>query len=563
MAVIIGWYAFVIPHNKPPKAPSKPAATAEKAEGDGAGNPAELKPAEGDAAAVSQTNPEKTIHVSTPLYEASLSTTGGVLTDFDLKDYTSDDQKGRKNLVGDASVNPPLFARIRGFKPAENGDHLAYAYTGDENITLPAGAEKTIELRYGDPAVAQVVKTVTFSAKNYGLKTDYRIVTAAGVPPVKFRPVFVQGVDNSKLPQSDTARMGTHAIVSADKVKRHEFADVKKEEKKAAEEPKFVGFEDHYFLSAMLPENPKYSTLLVSNTGEHTWETSVEGPEILPGTTMESAEVSGIRLYLGPKIDTALYAVDPGLEAAINYGFAQPVVKPIAKILIGLLRFFHGFTSDWGLAILLLTILVRVVMFPLAIKQFHSMQAMALLKPKMEAIKEQYKDDKLAQNQATMELFREYKVNPLSGCLPMLPQIPIFLGLYVSLDTSLELRHAVFAGTWIHDLAIYDPYYILPIITCVTMAISMRLSPSQMDPTQQKIMMFMPLGMFFLFRKIAAGLVLYWSASNLFSIVQQLYFNKRTKALKPAGGNGAPPKVVETTATEVGGGGKKKKNLSA
>jgi len=559
MAVVIGWYAFVTPPS--PKKPSHPPEAASPAATETAGTvappAAELNATDG-AAPAAVDEPEKLIFIDGPLYTAKLSTYGGVIRSFQLKGYESDDRNGLKDIISAATTHPPLFAAIEGLPAAAEGDQLPYSYDGPLTFSLGDGQSKAdIQLTHRTADGVIIVKQIVFPASTYGIRAEYRALTAEGSASRKLRPIFRIGLDNARLPHSDTSRMGTHALVSAAGTKRHEFKDLKEKEIKVTEDPHFAGFEDHYFLTAILPDNPKYTALNILATGQTLWETRAIGPEILAGTGVQNAEVSGATFYLGPKSDAALIAVNPALESAINYGFGQTLVKPIAKFLLSLLRIFHGVVGDWGYSILLLTLIVRIGLFPLAIKQYHSMQAMAKLKPRMEELKAKFGDDKLGLNQATMELFREHQVNPLSGCLPVLPQIPIFLGLYVSLDTSLELRHALFAGTWIHDLSVHDPLYILPILTCATMALSMKLTPSQMDPTQQKIMMIMPVVMFFLFMKIAAGLVLYWSASNVFSIAQQLYFNSKTKALGAAGPQ-APPKVVETTATEVTGSGKKK-----
>lgn len=558
MAVIIGWYALVVPPRKPAQSPVKddkstPAtqitdaqpAPAAGAPDDSSSSPDSLQP----VAAL-----EREILVDTPLYTAVLTTQGGVLRRFELKSYQSNDRSGLKDIIDQSVVHPPLFARIRGLKAAEQGDHLPYVYDGPSEIMLAGKTEEVrLPLRYRDSAGVEVHKDIFFSPTTYSVRAEYRVIAPAVTAARKFQPVYVLALDHSKAPKTSTARMGTHAIVGASSTDRHEFGALADKSIKITDDPRFAGFEDHYFLTAILPENPKHSALIASRTSPNQWETAVEGPELLAGADAATAEVSAVRYYLGPKTDAALLAVDQKLEAAINYGFGQTLIKPIAKFLLLLLRIFHGVAGDWGLAILMLTVIVRVALFPLAIKQFHSMQAMATLKPKMDALKEKYKDDKVALNQATMDLFREHKVNPLSGCLPILPQIPIFLGLYVSLDTSLELRHAAFLGTWIQDLAIHDPYYVLPLITCATMAISMKLTPSQMDPIQQKVMMIMPIVMFFLFMNIAAGLVLYWSASNVFSIGQQLYFNARNKRLSAAREQDPSAQVVPTTAKEVSG----------
>ena len=214
----------------------------------------------------------------------------------------------------------------------------------------------------------------------------------------------------------------------------------------------------------------------------------------------------------------------------------------IAKGLLWILEFFHKYVGNWGLAIIMLTIVIKIIFWPLTAKSYSSMEKMKRLAPMMQKIKEKHKDDKEAMNREVMALYKTYGVNPASGCLPLLVQMPVFFGLYQALLTSIELRHASFIPTlpftdlpWLADLSAKDPFYITPLVMGVTMFLQQRLSPPAADPTQQKIMMFLPIIFTFLFLAFPSGLVVYWLVNNVISIGQQWWMlNRGKKSAKAA-----------------------------
>ena len=239
-------------------------------------------------------------------------------------------------------------------------------------------------------------------------------------------------------------------------------------------------------------------------------------------TVKEKPEARTFTLYAGPKSFTLLQAHGHGLEQMVDYGWFGILAKPM----FWLLRQFFTITHNYGIAIILLTIVVRVLLFYPSLKSATAMEEMKKIQPQLMAIREKYKKDPARVNQEMMKLYKEHKVNPLGGCLPMLLQLPFFVALYNVLSVSIELRQAPFISFWIKDLSMYDPYYILPVLMGVSMIFTMKMTSTTADPQQAKIMMFMNIAFIFLFAWLPAGLLLYITLSNVLSIVQQLYVRR-------------------------------------
>jgi YidC/Oxa1 family membrane protein insertase len=234
-------------------------------------------------------------------------------------------------------------------------------------------------------------------------------------------------------------------------------------------------------------------------------------------------------LYAGPKEHDRLVKLNHGLEYIIDYGFFSIIARPLFWVL----KFFHSFLGNYGWAIILLTIVVRLPFIPIVSRGQKSMRRLQEIQPKMNEIREKYKKDPQRMQQEMMGLYKKHKVNPMGGCLPMVLQIPVFFALYKVLLISIELRGAPFM-LWITDLSAKDPYYILPVVMGITMVIQQKMTPSTMDPKQQKMMMLMPIVFTFMFLNFASGLVLYWLVNNLLSIAQQFVINRKL-ASQPQG----------------------------
>ena len=236
-------------------------------------------------------------------------------------------------------------------------------------------------------------------------------------------------------------------------------------------------------------------------------------------------------LYAGPQEHRRLEAAAPGLDRVVDYGLLDIIARP----LFWLLEKFHALSGNWGVAIILLTILIKIIFFPLSAASYKSMAKMKLVTPRLTKIREMYGHDRQKMNQAMMELYKTEKINPLGGCFPILVQIPVFIALYWVLLGAIELRHAPFV-LWIKDLSALDPYYVLPILMTITMVLQTKMNPVPPDPVQAQVMKFMPYVFSIFFFFFPAGLVLYWLVNNILSILQQWQIQRLFERDKPAHG---------------------------
>ncbi|MBD1399878.1 membrane protein insertase YidC [Pelovirga terrestris] len=280
------------------------------------------------------------------------------------------------------------------------------------------------------------------------------------------------------------------------------------------------GFTDKYFLQAINTGDSLNQVLIRYHSDLIQNRFSSNSFILLPGQS-ESFQVTS---YFGPKELESLSASDSLFEEAIHFGFFHFLAKPLFDVL----RFFNSFINNYGFSIILLTVCIKLIFWPLTQKSYKSMQGMQKLQPEMKRLKEKYADDKQRLNQEMMSFYRDNKVNPLGGCLPILIQIPVFFSLYKVLLDSIELRHAPFI-LWITDLSAKDPYYITPIVMGASMFLQQKLTPTNLDPTQEKVMLMMPIIFTFLFLNFPAGLVIYWLVNNLLTILQQLLIRRQAQ----------------------------------
>jgi YidC/Oxa1 family membrane protein insertase len=268
------------------------------------------------------------------------------------------------------------------------------------------------------------------------------------------------------------------------------------------------------------------------------FRTSVDGPNLFSVSTVMPLEqiapgataTSTASLWIGPQDQQSLVALAPGLDLVVDYGWLTMISKP----LFWLLQVLHGVTGNWGWAIVLLTVLIKAVFYPLSAASYRSMAKMKEVTPRLMKIREQYGDDKQKMNTAMMELYKNEKINPLGGCLPILVQIPVFIALYWVLLASVEMRNQPWI-LWVQDLATPDPWFILPVIMIASMWVQYKLNPTPPDPIQAKVMAAMPFIFGVMFFFFPAGLVLYWVVNNLLSIAQQWYVTKQIQGAKPVG----------------------------
>ncbi len=359
-------------------------------------------------------------------------------------------------------------------------------------------------------------------------------------------------------------------IKGAGKIKR---PDIEEPNRKSGDDPiAWIGLEDKYFLMALIPpfegkgketetEGEESEVGRYAATSKTLWIADVSDDEFSSATLARVSLVEKLRLadgeratiehiaFMGVKDYNRLKKIGNRLEEAIEFGYFAVIAKPC----LVLLNFFNKYANNYGFAIILLTILFKIIFYPLTKYGLKSMKNMQTMQPQMKAIKEKFKDDKVKRNKATMELYKRNKINPMGGCLPMILQIPIFIGLYEVLAVAIELRHAPFAF-WLVDLSAKDPYYITPVLMGISMFLHQKMTPSAMDPMQAKMMMIMPVVMTFMFLNFPSGLVLYWLVNNILSIVQQWQVTRG--AGPPTGGGG------EKGVGKKKGGGKTKKRFA-
>jgi YidC/Oxa1 family membrane protein insertase len=367
----------------------------------------------------------------------------------------------------------------------------------------------------------QIEKRFIFSRGQYDVRVEYSIQNQSDVSK-RIQPYrhLVQNIDNGEsssmmMPIYRGAAYGT----SEERYEKYDFDDMAKKNLALNSTGGWVAMLEHYFVAAWVPDqttSQRLYSIVSGNKGVIGTRSDVI--ELQPG----ESTVVGSTFYAGPKQQDKLAELANGLDLTVDYGFLWFISQP----LFWLLTTIQSFVINWGLAIILITIMVKGVMYPLTKIQYESMAKMRNLKPKIEELQARYKDDRQKMGPAMMELYRKEKVNPMGGCLPMLVQMPIFLALYWVFVESVELRHAPFM-LWITDLSTKDPYYILPVLFGLSMFAMQRLTPMQVtDPLQQKIMMWMPVAFSVFFIWFPSGLVLYWLVSNLISLAQMLYIYK-------------------------------------
>lgn len=376
----------------------------------------------------------------------------------------------------------------------------------------------------------KLTKTFTLKRGNYIVEVDHLIenLSAQPVAPSVYLQITRDGADpagESSAPSflSGPANFFGAAIYSEqEKFQKVTFDEIEKRKAthiKQADNGWFALIQ-HYFVTAWVPPQGKTRSYEMLALEKNLYALRSVEPV---GAVAPNSSVSVVaRLWVGPQDQVALEALAPGLELVVDYGLLTIIAKPV----FALMTWLFSLLGNWGWTIVALTVLIKAAFYPLSAASYRSMAKMKMVAPRLQALKEKFGDDRQKLNTAMMEMYRTEKINPLGGCLPIVIQIPVFISLYYVLGSSVELRGAPWI-LWVHDLAVRDPYFILPAIMMVTMFLQMRLNPTPPDPVQAKVMMFMPLvfgGMMFFF---PAGLVLYWCVNNILSIAQQWYITKK------------------------------------
>lgn len=397
---------------------------------------------------------------------------------------------------------------------------------------LDMGSDETLDVVFeAVKGGVKVTKTYHFKRGYYGIEVTTNVSNVSNSP---VRPqIYYQITRDGSKPEGENSMYSTFtgpAVYSDEEnYQKIKFQDIADDDASYQEKTNngWVAMVQHHFVSAWVPAQGESRQNYVRETAKNLFSvgTLIPMKEIAPGASESNKAV----FYSGPQEQERLEELAPGLELVVDYGWLTFLAKPI----YWLLSFLHGIVGNWGWSIILLTCIVKAILFPVSAAGYRSMARMKEVQPRIKAIQDKYKDDKQRLNQAMMELYRNEKINPVGGCLPIMLQIPVFLALYWVLQGSVELRGASWI-LWVHDLAAPDPWFVLPLLMAVTMFLQIYLNPKPADPTQAKVMYIMPIIFSVMFFIFAAGLVLYWLTNNVLSILQQWWINKTIAADRAA-----------------------------
>lgn len=475
--------------------------------------------------------PGRDVRVDTPLYKAVIYSGGGTLRSFTLNDYHTERAESTPliNLVDPRTAAvAPLGLLINGQPSWSTGNWVVEGLADGQNVVVEAGKPSVLRL-VGEVDGVRIVRELTFRADTYLISEKIRL-TPLGDQPRSVRVGYTMGEDSSAA--SEGQYDGMRIAWNMDGKFKEESSAKDLAEKGILERGNILwaGAMSTYFMSTVAPVNTTDLTLK-GRLQNDVYRVALEQGEVVaqPGAETQL----DVSYWVGPKVRTLLAKAPNDLVSSIDLG----MFSLIAKGLLWLLQIFYDYVHNWGVAIILLTVVIKAVFWPLTAKSYSSMEKMKKLQPMMVALREKYADDKETLNKETMGLYKTYGVNPASGCIPILVQLPVFFGLYQALLTSTELRHASFItylpGTdilWLADLSSKDPFYITPIIMGATMFLQQRMSPPAGDPMQQKIMLFLPLIFTVMFLGFPSGLVLYWLVNNVLSIAQQWMMIRKTQS---------------------------------
>ena len=465
----------------------------------------------------------KLISVKTPLYSAEFNATGGILTSFSLNKYTQtlEDKSPFAMITAQAAVTAPMGLLLN-----ESPTWIIGQWDSEsENLDLQGDEGGTLSFVWEYSGI-KLVRELHFKANNYLIEEKIRLENL-GSQALAFSLGYTMKTAPLNNPDEKYNVSEIGFLTPSDSFKYE--ADLEDLNIGLQEEAvRWASVQSNFFLAAVIPSS---EASLKGQFKDGIYRITLNTSQLTLNTA-QPLELSS-KYYLGPKKKDTLEVADANLQASMYKYF-----KFIAEPMIMFLSFLYKYLGNYGLAIIALTIIIKIVLWPLSRKSYKSMEKMRQLQPMIKKIQEKHKDDKQQASAETMRLYKTYKVNPAGGCLPMLMQIPIFIGLYQGLLNAVELRHAPFITylpftdkIWLADLSAMDPFYITPIVMGASMFLTQKMSPPMGDPTQAKVMMFMPVIFTFLFINFPSGLVVYWLVNNVFSLGQQ-WFTMRKKKVK-------------------------------
>ena len=480
------------------------------------------------APATPESTPAPVVHVVTDVLDLDISLRGGELLRVDLPTYPKDKKPGSppvRLLTTDEATYSVARSGLRAADGRADPTHLAMFASAGTEYRMAPGQELRVPLTWTDGQGLTVTKTFVFKPGQYAIDLQYDVQNGS---PAEWKAAsyvqFVRHIYSQKRSMFDVESYAYRGPAVYDGAKYRKLDITDDEDSKFAQTfaNGWMAEMQHHFVSAAVPPKGDAYDYTLRSEGQHSL-ISYRGPvkAVAPGAAASFSE----RFFIGPKLQEQLEVAGPKLELTVDYGKLTIIAQP----LFWLLQQVHQFVKNWGLAIIIVTILLKLLFYKLTETSGRSMAKMRALQPRIKNIQDRYKDDREQLAKQMMELYKREKINPLAGCLPILIQIPVFLAFYWVLLESVEMRQAPFFG-WIQDLSSKDPFFILPAIMGAAMFAQFKLQPAPPDPVQAKMFAFMPLIMTVMMAWFPAGLVLYWITNTVLSVAQQWKINKVVEA---------------------------------
>lgn len=474
------------------------------------------------------------IEITTDVFKVKIDTKGGDIVETDLLQY--EETKGSETpymLLGQLDSGKQYFSQsgLIGLNGPDASANGRPTYSTEQKSYTLTGDELRVPLQFTDSNGVSFTKTYLFKKGQYDVGLEYKINNTTSAPLQVQLYTQIKRTVQEKGSMVDQNYLGAAYGTDEEPYEKYSFSDMADKNLNKNTQGGYVAFIQHYFVSAWVPMQDQTNTIYSLITKSNAAIIGAKDPAV--NIQAGSEQTLTATYYMGPKESDILEAIHPDLDLTVDYGWLWFISQP----LFVLLKWLHSILGNWGVAIIAITIIVKSLMYPLTKAQYTSMAKMRALQPKMAALKEKFGDDRQKFGQATMEMYKKEKVNPMGGCFPILLQMPIFLALFYVFLESTELRHAEFIF-WLTDLSAQDPYYVLPILFGASMFVTQKLQPMTVtDPMQQKMMTFMPVIFSVFFLWFPSGLVLYWLVSNLISIVQMLiiYRGMEKKGIKVRG----------------------------
>ncbi len=474
----------------------------------------------------SQVPANRIITVTTDLLRVKIDKLGGNIIEAQLLKFPKklNDKNDPVQILSD---NPATYYTAQSGLTGKQGPDTAKGqveYTSvKNNYQLENGSNKvSVNLQWKNAEGLKVNKVITFYRDKYVMDVNYNVDNQSSTAWSGHAYGQIRRLEQDKK----GSLLSLHTFIGAslstpdEHYKKYSYSKLGKKDVKTKARGGWLAMQQRYFLSAWVPMQNQINQYYSSVSSNKIVTFGFVGPllSVAPGATA----TTGAKLYVGPEISARLKAIAPNLELTIDYGW----LSFISVAIFWVMKHIFNVIGNWGWAIILTTLMIKLLFYKLSETSYRSMAKMRKLAPRMKQLKERYADDKQKMSQATMEMYKKEKVNPLTGCLPILVQIPFFIALYYVLIESVELRQAPFIF-WIHDLSIKDPFYVLPVLMGISMFMQQKLNPPPPDPTQAKVMMMLPFVFTIFFATFPAGLVLYWLTNNCASILQQWYILRR------------------------------------